>query len=157
LEAIAPRELAQQVAATLEMEIRACHVALSIEAPVDLPKVRGDSIHLQQVLINLLLNSLDALRDTPEDRRHIAVGAARSDEAMILISVEDNGGGFEPGQLQDLFVPYYTTKPDGIGLGLSISKTIIEAHGGRIHAENRPAGGARVWFSLPVAKEEDAA
>jgi len=156
LEAIAPRELAQQVAATLEMEIRACHVALSIEAPVDLPKVRGDRIHLQQVLINLLLNSLDALRDTPEDRRHIAVGAARSDEAMILFSVEDNGGGFEPGRLRDLFVPYYTTKADGIGLGLSISKTIIEAHGGRIHAENTPSGVARVWFSLPVAKEEDA-
>jgi len=154
LEAIAPRELAQQAAATLETEIRAHHVTLSIEAPLDLPKIRGDRIHLQQVLINLLLNSLDALRDTPEDRRHIALHAARSDEAMILFSAEDNGGGFEPGRLQDLFVPYYTTKADGIGLGLSISRTIVEAHGGRIHAENRPAGGARVWFSLPVAIEE---
>ena len=157
LEAIAPRELAQEAAATLETEIRARHVTLSLEAPVDLPKVRGDRIHLQQVLINLLLNSLDALGDTPEDRRHIALHAAQSDEAMILFSVEDNGGGFEPDRLTDLFIPYYTTKADGIGLGLSISRTIVEAHGGRIHAENKTTGGARVCFSVPFAKEEDAA
>jgi len=157
LEAIAPRELAQQAAATLETEIRARHVTLSVEALVDLPKVRGDRIQLQQVFINLLLNSLDALRNTAEDRRHIALHAARSEHAMVLFSIEDNGDGFEPDRLSDLFVPYYTTKADGIGLGLSISKTIVEAHGGRIHAENRLAGGARVRFSLPVAKEEDAA
>jgi len=157
LEAIAPRELAQQAAATLEPEIRGRGVTLSIEAPVDLPKARGDRIHLQQVLINLMLNSLDALESAPEDGRHIALHVAQSEKAVVLFSVEDNGDGFEPGQLTNLFIPYYTTKPDGIGLGLSISKTIIEAHGGRIHAENRPAGGARVWFSLPVAKEEDAA
>jgi C4-dicarboxylate-specific signal transduction histidine kinase len=156
LESITPRELAQQAAATLETEIRARHVTLSLEAPVDLPKVRGDRIHLQQVLINLLLNSLDALSNATEHRRHIAIQAERSKDDIVVFSVEDNGDGFDPDRLSDLFVPYYTTKADGIGLGLSISKTIIEAHGGRIHAENTPSGVARVWFSLPVAKEEDA-
>ena len=102
----------------------------------------------------MLLNSLYALRNATRERRQILIHAARSVEDTILFSVEDNGDGFEPDRLSDLFVPFYTTKPDGIGLGLSISKTIVEAHGGRIHAENRLAGGARVWFSLPVAKEE---
>ncbi|HBG94102.1 MAG TPA: hypothetical protein DDY14_01985 [Chromatiaceae bacterium] len=156
-EAIAPRELAEQAAATLETEIRARDAALSIAAPAELPKVRGDRIHLQQVLINLLLNSVDASSNAPERQRHIALQATRSDNDKVVFSVEDNGEGFEPDRLSDLFVPYYTTKADGIGLGLSISKTIVEAHGGSIHAENTASGGARVWFSLPVAEEEIAA
>ena len=154
-EAIAPRELAEQAAETLETEIRAHDATLSIAAPAELPRVRGDRIHLQQVLINLLLNSLDAPSNTTEHRRHIAIQAARSEDGIILFSVEDNGDGFESERLADLFLPYYTTKADGIGLGLSVSKTIVEAHGGRIHAENTPSGGARVWFSLPVAEKEE--
>lgn len=156
-EAIAPRELAEQAAATLETELRARDAVLSIAAPAELPKVRGDSIHLQQVLINLLLNSVDALSNAPERRRHIALQAIRSNSDTVVFSVEDNGDGFEPDRLSDLFVPYYTTKADGIGLGLSISKTIVEAHGGSIHVENTTSGGARVWFSLPLAEEEIAA
>jgi len=156
VEAIAPRELAKRAAATLETEIRARDVTLSIGAPAELPKVRGDRIHLQQVLINLLLNSLDALSNATEHRRHIAIQAERSKDDIVVFSVEDNGDGFDPDRLSDLFVPYYTTKADGIGLGLSISKTIVEAHGGRIHAKNTPSGGAWVMFSLPVATEEPA-
>jgi C4-dicarboxylate-specific signal transduction histidine kinase len=157
-EVIAPCELAEQAAATLEAEIRARDAALSIGAPAELPKVRGDRIHLQQVLINLLLNSVDALSNAPPGhRRHIALQATRSDNDKVVFSVEDNGDGFEPDRLSDLFVPYYTTKADGIGLGLSISKTIVQTHGGSIHAENTASGGARVWFTLPVAEEEIAA
>jgi C4-dicarboxylate-specific signal transduction histidine kinase len=156
-EAIPPRELAEQVAVLLETETRARHAILTIAVPSDLPKVRGDPIHLQQVLVNLLLNSLDAMKDATEDWRRIAVRAKRFDDAMVLFSVEDNGTGFASAQLSELFTPYFTTKADGIGLGLSISRTIVEAHGGRIHAENRPTGGARVWFSLPIADQRDAA
>lgn len=156
-EAIPPRELAEQVAVLLETETRARHAILTIAVPSDLPKVRGDPIHLQQVLVNLLLNSLDAMKDATEDWRRIAVRAKRFDDAMVLFSVEDNGTGFASAQLSELFTPYFTTKADGIGLGLSISRTIVEAHGGRIHAENRPTGGARVWFSLPIADQGDAA
>ena len=156
-EAIPPRELAEQVAVLLETETRARHAILTIAVPSDLPKVRGDPIHLQQVLVNLLLNSLDAMKDATEDRRRIAVRAKRFDDAMVLFSVEDNGTGFASEQLSEPFIPYFTTKADGIGLGLSISRTIVEAHGGRIHAENRPTGGARVWFSLPIADQRDAA
>ena len=79
--------------------------------------------------------------------------AALSESDRIVFSLEDNGGGFEPDQLADLFLPYYTTKADGIGLGLSVSKTIVEAHGGRVHAENTTSVGARVSFSLLVAKQ----
>lgn len=153
-EAIAPQELVEQTAATLETEIRGRDAALSLLVPHDLPMIRVDRIHLQQVLINLLPNSLDAVSDTAEPQRRIVVQAGRSTDDRLVFSAEDNGCGFEPDQLADLFVPYFTTKADGIGLGLSVSKTIVEAHGGRIHAENRASGGARVWFSLPIANEQ---
>ena len=130
---------------------------LTVAVADNLPKVQGDRVAVQQVLINLMLNSLDALGQTTDDQRRILVRAEPLDQGVVVFSVEDNGPGFPTAQLSELFVPYFTTKADGIGLGLSISRTIVEAHGGRIHAENRPTGGARILFSLPVAKAEDAA
>ena len=156
-EAIAPLELVQQAAALLEAEMGAQHVALGIAVPADLPDIRGDRIHLQQVLVNLLLNSLDAVKTANQGQRQIDLRAARAGEAMLSLVVEDRGTGFDPARLADLFEPLYTTKPDGIGLGLSLCKTIVDAHGGRISAVNRPRGGARVEVLLPVADGNETA
>ncbi len=156
-EAIRPLELVQQAAALLEAEMRTHHVTLGIVVQADLPEIRGDRIQLQQVLVNLLLNSFDAVKAAHQGQRQIDLHAARAGEATVSLVVEDSGTGFDPARLADLFEPLYTTKPDGIGLGLSLCKTIVAAHGGRISAANRPSGGARVEVLLPVAAGDESA
>lgn len=156
-EAIRPLELVQQAAALLEAEMRTHHVTLRIVVPADLPDIRGDRIQLQQVLVNLLLNSLDAVKAAHQGQRQIDLHAARAGQTTVSLVVEDSGTGFDPARRADLFEPLYTTKPDGIGLGLSLCKTIVAAHGGRISAANRPSGGARVEVLLPVAAGDESA
>jgi two-component system sensor kinase FixL len=111
--------------------------------------VRGDSVQLQQVLINLILNATDAVVDLPADRRSVAVGAAHDENGGVEFSVSDSGPGIEAEKLGHLFEPFFTTKPSGLGMGLSISRTIIEAHGGRIWAVNNAGRGATFRFTLP--------
>jgi two-component system, LuxR family, sensor kinase FixL len=113
-----------------------------------LPAVMGDSVQLQQVLINLVINATDAVADLPADRRVVAVRAARHENGGVEFSVSDLGPGIEPEKLGHLFEPFYTTKPTGMGIGLSISHTIIEAHGGCIWAVNNDRG-ATFRFTLP--------
>jgi signal transduction histidine kinase len=156
-EAIAPRELVEQTVAMLKTEMQIHQVTLRIVAPTELPNLRGDRVHLQQVIINLLLNSLDAVNAVKQGPRQIDIQAAQAGEDRIALVVEDSGNGLDPDRLSDLFEPFYTTKPDGIGLGLSLCKTIVDAHGGRIRAENRPSGGARVELLLRIAGAEEAA
>jgi two-component system sensor kinase FixL len=107
---------------------------------------------LQQVLLNLLLNSLDALSGQPQDRRTIDIRAMETENDMVAISVADRGEGIKPNVLSQLFVPFCSTKKDGLGLGLSISKTIVEYHHGQIFAENNPDGGATVTFTLQKSR-----
>jgi signal transduction histidine kinase len=114
--------------------------------------VHGDRIHLQQVLLNLLLNSLDAFDESIKHDRKIIVQAHHVDESMVELVVIDNGKGITQQQLHLLFEPFFTTKPKGTGIGLAISKTIVESHGGTISARNRPEGGAIFSFTLKVAQ-----
>jgi len=116
-----------------------------------LPPVLADRVHLQQVLINLLLNALDATSVAPPERRRIEISARAAEPGLIEISVSDGGPGIPPEILPRLFESFFTAKPQGMGMGLPISRTIIEAHRGRIWAENLPAGGACFRFTLPVA------
>jgi len=153
-EAIALQELIEQVAALLNPEMRARHTTLRTTFAPKLPKVRGDRIHLQQVFVNLLLNSLDALDARQIGSRQIEIGAAQKEDGLVELAVKDNGTGIDPDQLPDLFEPFFTTKSEGIGIGLTISRTIVEAHGGRIQADNIAGGGACVRITLPVAREE---
>jgi len=125
-------------------------------APIRL-RVSGDRVHLQQVLLNLILNSLDALADQPRDRRQILVRTRLGADGRVELAVIDSGRGIEPERLSRLFEPFYTTKPNGMGMGLSIARTIIEAHRGRIWAENNPSGGAVFRIALPVGGEEPTA
>ncbi len=118
------------------------------------PRVRGDKIQLQQVLLNLLLNAFDAMKENGEPDRSVAVRLGAADDGMLQVEVCDHGVGLKREQLDKLFQPFQTTKPHGVGLGLSISRSIIEAHGGRLWGENNAGRGATFYFSLPVAGKE---
>ena len=132
------------------------HVDIEIDVPRDLPLVRGDRIHLQQVLLNLLLNGMDALTDVADAERLLTVRARITGGGFVEVAVSDNGPGIPAEKLGRLFEAFFTTKPQGMGLGLPISRTIIEAHGGRIWAENDAERGATFRFTLPVAKGGEA-
>jgi signal transduction histidine kinase len=107
-----------------------------------LPQVQGDKLHLQQVLLNLILNGMDAMAETPETKRHLSVATKPDAKGGIECSIEDSGRGIPAESLDKLFESFFSTKPNGVGLGLSIARSIVEAHRGRIWAENKPGGGA---------------
>jgi signal transduction histidine kinase len=111
----------------------------------------GDPVHLQQVLLNLILNAMDAVEDVPAARRKVTVRAQRHGASEVEVAVEDSGLGIALERLGRLFEPFFTTKANGMGIGLSISRTIIEAHGGHIWAENNADKGATFRFTLPLA------
>ena len=115
--------------------------------------VHADYVHLQQVILNLAMNGMDAMQHVLADKRNIAIQAALADESEVEVSVLDSGTGIPNDKLNDVFETFYTTKPKGTGLGLSITRTIVETYGGRIWAENGPSGGAIFRFRLPLAEE----
>ena len=151
--ALSVGDLLTTVAALTRGDAAARQTRLEIAAAPGLPLVMGDAVHLQQVLLNLVLNAMDAMDDLPAERRQVTVGAQHRDERAVEVTVSDAGHGIAPDQLGRLFEPFFTTKPQGMGIGLSISRTIIEAHGGRIWAENNAGAGAIFRFTLPLAAD----
>jgi two-component system sensor kinase FixL len=124
---------------------------VSVEVAPALPPVLGDRIELQQVVLNLLVNAFDAMKDCPRHEREVGVRAAL-DGRVVKVAVRDRGTGVSTDDLDRIFEPFHTTKRDGLGMGLSISRTIIAAHGGRLWAENNPDRGATFCFTVPVAE-----
>ena len=118
----------------------------------DLPPVFGDRVQLQQVIINMILNGTAAMKDMPHDRRKLVVKTELLKGRDVKVSVMDSGTGIDADHVEKLFEPFYTTKPDGMGMGLAISRTIIAEHGGAIDASNNREGGAVFAFTLPVYK-----
>jgi signal transduction histidine kinase len=132
--------------------------ALAIARKVDLTSftaptplfIKGDLIQLQQVLLNLIVNAIDAMSDMPSAERRITVSTARDGNSAEL-SVSDVGPGIPVDRLKEMFEPFYTTKPQGMGMGLSIARTIVEAHSGQLSAENLAGRGAVFRIRLPLA------
>jgi signal transduction histidine kinase len=119
-----------------------------------LPAVRGDRLQFQQMLLNLLMNGMDAMAVTPAGRRHLSVRTLHNEDRDVEIAVADTGGGIDAADMLRLFDSFFTTKKDGMGLGLALCRSIVQAHGGRIWAENSPGGGATFRFVLPVDAEQ---
>ena len=128
-------------------------IEIHIEIAPDLPKIEADRVFLQQVILNLMLNAMEAMAATPEGQRQLVIRATRESAAEIRISVEDTGTGLDEKTSGEIFKPFFTTKPHGIGVGLSISQSIVQAHGGRLWATPRPAGGAAFQFTIPIRSE----
>jgi PAS domain S-box-containing protein len=147
-------ELANEVRALVRADAAERQVKLEVNVPPDLPRVRGDRVHLQQVLLNLILNGMDAIDGASPDNRRISITARLAAARNVEIAVSDTGSGIPRDKVQHVFESFFTTKPSGMGMGLPISRTIIEAHGGRIWAENNNnGGGATFRFTLPLAEQ----
>ena len=130
--------------------LRDNHVQVDTTLGGDLPRVNGDRIELEQVLVNLISNAVDALETVEPAARHIEVTSSMpADDQTVVVTVKDNGTGFHGVESQQLFALSYTTKPNGSGVGLAVSRSIVEAHGGQLWAEKNPAGGATFQFSVP--------
>jgi C4-dicarboxylate-specific signal transduction histidine kinase len=118
--------------------------------PEALP-ILGDRIQLQQVILNLVVNGIDAMKDTPSESRTISIQTLRH-ESFAELSVSDRGSGIAEEKLREVFDPFFTSKAEGMGMGLSIARTIIEAHHGRISAKNQDHGGASFLVKLPLVQ-----
>lgn len=146
--------LADEVMRLVRQEADSRSIQLNLEIGSSPPPVRGDRVQLQQVLLNLLLNAMDALDSITSDVRRVDV-QVRTAGQQIEITVCDTGSGIPDDRLDSVFEPFFTTKPDGLGMGLAISRDIIEAHGGRLMAKNNETGGATFFITLPVALAGD--
>ncbi len=146
-------DLVRDVLALAQRELTGRGITVRIEFPEDLPRVIGDRVQLQQVVLNLVMNGAEAMSAVPGPRRILTIGAERLEltgEPAVLITVSDLGGGFGAGDPERLFERFYTTKPGGLGIGLRISRSIVVAHGGRLWAQANEHAGATFLFSLPV-------
>jgi PAS domain S-box-containing protein len=124
-------------------------VSAQTELVEGLPLVHGDRVELQQVILNLILNAIEAMSETSEEPRELLITTEKAESGDLLVAVRDSGPGLAPGALENLFKAFYTTKPGGMGMGLSICRSIIEAHGGRLWASANTPRGAVFQFTLP--------
>jgi PAS domain S-box-containing protein len=141
-----------EVLTILHGEILDKNVSVTSDLSNDLPCVEGGRVELQQVIMNLILNGCDSMMDVDIQRRQMRIVTSVDEPNNVLIAVQDSGTGLDKSVMERVFEPYYTTKREGLGMGLSVSKTIIAAHGGRIWAANNPEGGATFSFTLPIHK-----
>ena len=146
-------DLIDDVVRLVEREMLDQLVSLRLEVASALPAVLGDRVQLQQVIINLVMNGMEAMAAVTGRPRELVIRAHRHEGEQVLIEVRDSGVGIEPQLIDNLFNAFFTTKPNGMGMGLSISRSIIEAHGGRIWATRNSGAGATFQFTLPSYRE----
>jgi C4-dicarboxylate-specific signal transduction histidine kinase len=150
-EAVNCSRLLDDLRTLAETDARLHNIRLQIDAPDGLPTVYADPIQLQQVVLNLVRNAIDAMADAPEDQREVVLMTRQTEDGELQITVADHGSGLAPEATEHLFNPFFTTKAGGTGLGLAISRSIVRAHGGRLwHTPNEECG-AQFHFTLPVS------
>ncbi len=129
-------------------------VSMRTELADGLPLIRGDRVQLQQVVLNLILNALEAMSGVTKEVRDLLISTAEAEAGGVLVAVRDTGPGLDPTPADRAFEAFYTTKPGGLGMGLAICRSIIEAHGGRLWASTNEPRGAVFQFILPAARDE---
>jgi len=145
-------DLITRVGHILQPDARAHSCKLDISLPNDLPTIiQGDPLQIQQVLVNLVGNAFEAMADTPPGKRIVEIAAERNGDGMVCVSVRDQGVGVSDEARERLFDQFFTTKEEGLGMGLAIVRSVVEAHGGKIEVENLADAGARFYFTLPVS------
>jgi len=140
----------------VQHELAREHVELRVEIEPLLPSIDGDRVQLQQVLVNLMVNAGQAMVAQPGPRL-IALAATRTGDEQVAITVRDTGPGIAQDHLERLFEPFFTTRREGMGMGLAISRTIVEAHGGRLHVSSLPGHGATFGLTLAAATSSTSA
>jgi PAS domain S-box-containing protein len=145
-------ELILEMTALLQSEAKRYSISVRTELNTDLPKLMADSVQVQQVLMNLIMNGIDAMKDVDQERE-ITIRSQWADNRMLMISVSDTGVGLPPQQADRIFDAFFTTKSHGIGMGLRISRSIVESHGGRLWAADNSPHGASFHFTLPAPVE----
>jgi C4-dicarboxylate-specific signal transduction histidine kinase len=146
-------EVIVEVLALAQNQARRAGVVLKRELATDLPRVRGDRVQLQQVILNLVINGLEAIAKNKNGERELSISSGIDDSKDMTIAVRDTGEGLDPANLERVFDAFFTTKADGMGMGLAISRTIIESHGGRLWATPNSPRGAIFQFTLPADSE----
>ncbi len=149
-EVIDVNEINRETVALLHGEAMRHNISVRTDLAADLPEIVGDRVQLQQVAMNLIVNSIEAMKDV-DGIRELAIKSRREENGQILVSVSDTGTGFPPQLAEQIFDPFFTTKAQGTGMGLRISRSIIESHGGRLWAISSPGRGATFQFALPAA------
>jgi signal transduction histidine kinase len=135
----------------LRSEANEYAVSICTDLTADLPKITADRVQLQQVLMNLMLNGIEAMKETGGA---LTIKTGQGDGGQVLISVSDTGIGLPAGRADEIFNAFFTTKPQGSGMGLAISRSIVESHGGRLWATSHDGRGATFHFNLPAASTE---
>jgi len=145
-------EIIAEMVGLLRGEATRYSISVRTDLPVDLPQVMGDRVQLQQVMMNLMTNSIDAMKEV-DGTRELSIKSQRADNDQVLVSVSDTGVGLPPGQADQIFNAFFTTKPHGTGMGLRVCRSIVESHGGRLWTVENSTGGASFHFALPTKIE----
>jgi signal transduction histidine kinase len=152
-ESVDVNEATREVMVLSSSELQRSQVSLRTELADDLPPITGDRVQLQQVILNLVLNASDAMRGIDDRPRQLVISTERDEGDRVRLTVRDSGVGFNPEDVERLFDAFYTTKPGGMGMGLSIARSIIESHHGRLWAAPNEGPGATFSFSVPRRPE----
>ena len=151
-ESVDVNEIIREMIVLLRSEITRHSISVRAELAADLPPVMGDRVQLQQVMMNLITNSIDAMKDV-DGPRELAIKSQRAEHEQVMVCVSDTGAGLPPQQADQIFSAFFTTKPHGTGMGLSISRSIVEAHSGRLWAADNSSRGASFHITLPTKVE----
>jgi two-component system sensor kinase FixL len=144
------KEVIEEIRSLAELDARANNISLEIDIADNLPQLVADALQIQQVVLNLLRNGIDAMLDCEPESRQLELHGYISAPDQVRIDVIDKGGGISPAVRDQLFIPFFTTKPGGMGMGLAISQTIVKSHGGTLGFENNPGGGTTFYVTLPT-------